>query len=123
MTINALQVNTSTVFAGLGTQTFNVLTAGFYTLEFKIFVPYQASVSSNNSSVTTGGSSVVAVVNLNGSPQLTTGAPSPTQPIVGGSVRLQCAANDVITLVLSSSAAADQVANAVKGIANLYQGV
>lgn len=122
MTINSLQMNQSTVIAGLGTQTFNVVTAGLYTVEFKIFVPYQASGSSNNSSVTTGGSSLVVVVNNNGSPLLTTSAPSPTQPIVGGSVRVQCAANDVITVVLSSSAAADNALNAIKGIVNLYQG-
>lgn len=122
MTINSLSSVQSTVIAGLGTQTFNVVTAALYTCEFKIFVPYQASGSSNNSSVTTGGSSLVVVVNLNGSPVLTTSVPSPTQAIVGGSVRIQAAVGDVITVVLSSAAAADNALNAIKGIVNIYQG-
>ncbi len=122
---NSLQANTSTVVGGLGTQTYTVTsaTAGFLTVDFKCFVPYQASGSSNDSSVTTGGSSLVVVVNLNGSPVLTTSAPSPTQPIVGGSVRLQCVATDVITVVLSSSAPVDNARNAIKSIINVYQGV
>lgn len=123
MTINSLQVNESTVVGGLGTQTFNVVTAGLYTCSFKVFVPYVASGSSNNSSVTTGGSSVVVTVNQNGSPVLTTSAPSINQPIVGGSVVLNCAVNDVLTVVLSSAATVDNSPNAVKAIINLFQGV
>lgn len=42
---NALQVNQSTVVGGLGTQSFTVTTAGFYTLSFKSFLPYQAAGS------------------------------------------------------------------------------
>lgn len=45
MTINSLQVNESTVVGGLGTQTFNVVTAGLYTVSFKTFIPYLASGS------------------------------------------------------------------------------
>jgi hypothetical protein len=123
MTINALQVNQSTVVGGLGTQTFNVVTAGLYTVSFKSFIPYQASGSSNNSSVTTGGSSLQVVINLNGTPELTIGSPSPTQAIMGGSVVLQCAAADIITVVLTSAAAVDNAANAIKTIVNLFQGV
>lgn len=40
MTINSLQANQSTVVSGLGTQTFNVVTAGPYTCSFKSFLPY-----------------------------------------------------------------------------------
>jgi len=122
MTINSISSVQSTVFGGLGTQTFNVVTAGLYTCEVKVFVPYQASGSSNNSSVTTGGSSCLVVVNQNGSPVLTLGLPSPTQAIVGGSVRIQAAASDVITVVCSSAAAVDNAPNAIKGIINLYMG-
>lgn len=49
MTINSLQLNDSTVVAGLGTQTFNVVTAGLYTLSFKSFLPYLASGSAPQS--------------------------------------------------------------------------
>jgi len=53
---------------------------------------------------------------------LTLNAGAPTAPILGGSVRVQCAAGDVLTVVPSSAAAADQGLNAVKGIINIYQG-
>lgn len=43
MTINSLQMNQSVPVAGLGTQTFNVVTTGNYTLSFKSFLPYLAS--------------------------------------------------------------------------------
>lgn len=123
---NSLQVNNSTVFAGLGTSSFTVVTAGLYTCAFTSTIPYQAAGSSNNSSVTTGGSSLQVVINqdVGGGPvaKLTVGSPSPTQPIMGGSVRLVCAAGDVITVVMSSAATADNALNAVKSIINLYQG-
>lgn len=120
---NSFQINQSTVVGGLGTQTCTVPTAGLYTCALNFTIPYQASGSSNNSSVTTGGSSLQIVVNQNGSPVLTVAAPvSPTQPITGGSVHIQCAVNDVITVVLSSAAAADQVLNAIKGTINFYLG-
>ena len=123
---NSLQLNTSTVFAGLGTNTFTVVTAGLYTVSFKSFIPYIASGTSGDSSVTTGGSALQVVVNQNtgGGPvaKLTIGSPSPTQPLMGGSVSLQCGAGDVITVVLTSSAAVDNTLNAIKSIINLFQG-
>lgn len=59
MTINSLQSNQSTVVGGLGTQTFNVVTAGNLTLSFKSFIPYLASGQPAQSSVPT-----VASVNV-----------------------------------------------------------
>jgi hypothetical protein len=122
MTINSLSTIASTVIGGLGTQTYNVVNAGLYTCAFQIFIPYVPAGSSNNSSVTTGGSSCLVVVNQNGSPVLTMALPSINQPLIGGSVRIQAAANDVITVVLSSAALADNLPNAIKGIINVYQG-
>lgn len=123
MAINSFNINTSTVVAGLGTQTCNVATAGTYTLACSFTIPYIASGSSNNSTVTTGGSSLQIVVNQNGSPVLTIAAPvSPTTPITAGSVRILCAVNDVITVVLSSAAVVDNAPNAIKGTINFYQG-
>jgi hypothetical protein len=121
MTINSISSIASTPVTGLGTQTFNVVTAGLYTCAVNFTIPYQTA-SSNNSSVTTSGSSLSIVVNLNGSAKLTLASPSPTQPSMGGSVVMQCAANDVITVVLSSAAAADNVLNAIKGTINIYAG-
>jgi hypothetical protein len=251
MTINSLQANTSTVVGGLGTQTYNVVTAGLYTCSFKSFIPYLASgmppvttqpsanvtdvtvaadtagsrnntyltfyvagnlrgyyvwfninsagtdpavsgltgievdgatgatastlggaartaiaASSAGSYVTitgsgahviitqlnpgtltaaangAGGSSAGAsfsvtstgsfgdpamsglniVINQNSTVVGRWGFPSPTQPIMGGSVLIQAAAADVITVVFSSLSTADAGLNAVKSIVNLFQG-
>lgn len=251
MTINSLQVNQSTVVAGLGTQTFNVVTAGIYTMSFKSFIPYLAAGgppfttapsanvtdatlaadtagSRNNtyfifytagnlrgyyvwfninsagtdpavsgltgievagatgaSASTLGGlartaiaaSSAASYVTISGATshviisQLNPGTltavangaggssagatfsvtaagsygdpaisgldivisqgstvlgrwgfPSPTQPIMGGSVFIQASAADVLTIVFSSLSTADAGLNAVKSIVNLFQG-
>lgn len=248
MTINSLSSIQSTVVGGLGTQTFNVVTAGLYTVEFKSFIPYLAAggrpattnpsaaavdvtlvadvAGSLNSTfftfntagdlypyyvwyninsagvdpapagrigimvagatgasattlatatraaitaavpaglVTVSGATTHVII-TNNSPGLATAAangtaspgfsysntagtygdpaisgldvvisqnstvlarygnPSPTQPIMGGSVHVQAAANDVITVVLSSLSTADAAANAVKSIVNIYLG-
>lgn len=248
MTINSLQLNTSTVVGGLGTQTFNVPTTGLYTVSFKSFLPYLAAggapattnpspevsdvtlaadsggslnstfwtfnsagdlygyyvwyninaagvdpaptgrtgievagatgatantlatatraaitasaaasyvtvtgatshvILTNKSpgactdaangsaspgftySITAGSYGVPAISGLdvvisNGSTVLARyGFPSPTQPILGGSVILQATAADVLTVVLSSLSTADAALNAVKTIVNLFQG-
>ena len=122
MTINSIPLNVSSVFAGLGTATYNVVTAGLYTCAFVSTIPYIASGSSANSTVTTGGSALSVVINQNGSPILTSVAPSPTQPQVGGKVTFQAAVSDVITVVLTSANAVDAVPNAVKTTINLYSG-
>ncbi len=251
MAINSLQLNTSTVVGGLGTQTYNVVTTGLYTLEFKSFIPYLAAGSppqtttpspnvtdvtvaadtagnrnntyfvfytaGNNrgyyvwfninaagvdpavagltgievdgatgaTATTLGGaaraaisaSSAAAYVTVSGatshvilsqlnpgtltaaangaggssagasfsvtaagsygSPAMSGlnvvisngntvlaryGFPSPTQPILGGSLRIQATAADVLTVVLSSLSTADAAPNAVKSIINLYAG-
>jgi len=121
MTINSLQLNNSTAIGGLGTQTFNVLTSGMYTVEFKIFIPYIAAGSSANSTAAAP-SALSVVVNLNGSAKLTVSSPGATQPFVAGSVTLSPSAGDTITVVLTSSNAADNALNAIKGIVNVFQG-
>ncbi len=45
MTINSIATNNSTVCTGLGTQTYNVVTAGTYTISHQTFLPYLASGS------------------------------------------------------------------------------
>lgn len=249
MTINSLQVNQSVPVGGLGTQTFNVVTAGLYTFSFKSFIPYLAAgsppvttvPSAESTNVTcaadtagnknstywtfnsagdlygyyvwyninsagvdpapagltgievagatgataatlatatitainasTAASYVVATAGTSGHVILTNkqvgdatdaangtasygasfsitqgsygvpaisgldvvikqnstvlaryGFPTPTQPIMGGSVLVQASAADVLTIVLSSLSTADAGLNAVKTIVNLYQG-
>lgn len=123
---NAFQINTSTVVAGLGTQSCTVPTAGLYTLAVNFTIPYRAAGTSADSSSLTGQSALQIVVNQNGSPVLTLGGastnPTPTQPQLGGSVRIQIVANDVITVVLTSANAVDALPNAVKGTINFYAG-
>lgn len=254
MTINSLQANQSTVVGGLGTQTFNVVTAGLYTMSFKSFIPYLAAGSpavtanpvaeiqtvtvtgdtsgSLNStfwtfrsagdlqgfyvwyninsagvdpapagltgiavaaatganSTTVGAATraaIIASTGVNGAAQYVNvtgstsavilnnipvgsctaaadgtaatgfafavgtagtygtpaisgldivikqgstvlaryGFPTPTQPILGGSVVIQASAADVLTIVFSSLSTADAGLNAVKSIVNLYQGI
>lgn len=126
---NAFQVNTSTVVAGLGTQTYTVpagVATQLYTCSVRFTVPYRASGMPGDSTSTVGQSGLQIVVNKNGSPILTVGGaatnPTPTQPTIGGSVQTSLAAADVVTVVLSSSNAVDAVANAIKGTINFYQG-
>lgn len=122
MTINSMNVNSSTPVSGLGTQTFNVVTTGLYTCRVKYFIPYQASGSSGYSTDTTGGSSLQVLVKQNATTVLTLSGPSPYQPLMGGSVVIQATAGDTITVVPSSAAAVDNAPNAIKGIINLFQG-
>jgi len=125
MTINSLSFIASTPVAGLGTQTFNVPATGLYTVGFKIFVPFAQGTSGDSTSLV-GQSGLQVVVALNAVTKLTVGGsatnPTPTQPIVGGSIVLQCTASDVLTVVLSSVNAVDAAPNAVKGIINIFAG-
>jgi hypothetical protein len=247
---NALQLNQSTVVGGLGTQSFTVVTAGLYTLQFKSFIPYLASggpavtanpvqnvdniatvadvagslnstfwkwnstgnlqgfyvwyninsagvdpapagltgiqvtgatgatantLAASTRTAIAANAAAASYVNVTGatnniiltqinSGALTTasdgtaatgftftnptvgtygtpavsgldvvlkqgstvlaryGFPSPTQPIMGGSVVINASASDVLSVVLSSLSSADNALNAVKTIVNLYQG-
>ncbi len=123
MTINSLSSIASTAVAGLGTQTFNVIDAGNYTVAVNYSIPFIPSGTSADSSVTTGGSDLTILVKLQSSTVLTLEDPAPTQQTMSGSVSMLCAAGDVIEVVPSSSAAADNALNAIKGIINIYQGV
>jgi hypothetical protein len=111
MAINSLQLNGSSPFAGLGTSLYNVLTAGPYTVAITSTIPQNSGLQ--------------IVINQNSTPIVTIGGiasnPTPTQESMGTSANLQCAVNDVISVVLSSSAIADQAPNAVKSVINLFQ--
>lgn len=126
MAINSLQLNNSSPFAGLGTATFNVVTAGLYTVTCQSTIPFEQGTS-NSSSVTPSTSSALQIViNQNGTPLVTVGGsatnPTPTQPSISASARIQAAASDVLTVVLSSANAIDAQANSVKSTINVFQG-
>ena len=102
--------NQNYTLSGLVTLSVGVPNAGPYVVKGKISLP----------TVTDGGgaSSVVAVVNLNGSPVYTG-----TAGAEGFRANLLCAAGDTVAVVLSSAAAPDNVLNAVKSTVEIYQGV
>ncbi len=97
------------VFNGLGTLSFTVATAGAYFLEGKTSLP--TLVQGN------GASSLLTVVNQNGSPIYTGIAGAE-----GFYLDVTCAANDVLSVVFSSSAAADQPLNVIKSVVTFGQG-
>ena len=122
MTNAALRLNSATDFAGLGTVEFTVTTAGPYTLAFTSTLPYIAAGSTGDSSTTTGGSALSVALKQGSSTLLTVASPAPTQKITSGSVRIAAVAGDVISAVLTSSAAVDNTLNAIKSTFNLYSG-
>lgn len=117
---NGIQLNTPTVFGGLGTQTFTASAAGDYQVDVNISIPYQPPGSSSLSSADAL-SALTALVKLNSTTKLTLSSPSAQQPTLAGSVLIPgVVATDVITVVLTSSNAADNALNAIKGTINLY---
>lgn len=112
MAANTIALNQVAAVSGLGTTTFNVVSAGFYTVSCQSTLP--------------AGSGLQIVIALNGSSQVTVGGvatnPTPSQPSIGTSARINCAAADALTVVLSSSNAIDSQKNAVKSIINVFQG-
>jgi len=88
-------------FNGLGTYTMITTVAGPYFVKGNVSLPTLVGGG--------GASSVVVTVNQNGSPKYV-GLPGAE----GFYTDLLCAANDVIAVVFSSAAAADQPLNVIK---------
>lgn len=95
-----LLLNSPFVTVGLGTFTYRVPTAGVYniTVQSTQEVPSGLSI----------------VINQNGSPVYTAPTLSPTQSALQFKFDLLCAAADALTVVLSSSAAQDQLYNSLQ---------
>ncbi len=119
---DSISPNQSTIFAGLGTAAFTIVDAGIYAFEFESTIPYRAAGSQGDSSSTVGASALSVALKLNSDTLLTVASPGSTQPLVGGKVSMLCAAGDVVSAVLTSSAAADAQRNAIKTTLNLYRG-
>lgn len=122
-----LKLEQQNVFAGLGTSTFTVTTAGLYTVQIQSFIPYLPPGSTSSPSTVSAVSDLEIVVNQDSGggdvAKLTIDNPTPTQPIMSGSVTLTCGVDDVISVVLSSAAAADNAKNAIKTMITLYSGM
>lgn len=101
--------NQNLVFNGLGTVSVTVPVTGDYFVDGILSLPMLISGG--------GASSVVVVVNQNGSPVYTGNAGAS-----GFYTNLSCAANDVIAVVFSSAAAADQPFNIIKSNISIGQG-
>lgn len=112
MAANTLNLNTSNPVSGIGTQSFNIVNAGQYTVEVKSTLPLGSNLSIT---INKNGSAVVPT-----SGGLTTD-PTPTQQSIGASANFQCAAADLVQVVFASSNAVDSLPDAVKSIVNFYQ--
>lgn len=121
---------TSNAVAGLGTfsYTIPVGAGGFYTLSCQSTLPYEQGTF-NNSSVTPSVASALQIqLTQSGSAtvNITIGGsasnPTPTQPSLGTSGRFQCAAGDILSVILSSANAIDNQPNSVKSNVNLFFG-
>lgn len=127
MATNSLSLGSSAV-AGLGTFSFTVVTAGLYTLACNSTLPYTSGTSVNSQGPQPVDSNLQIVLSQTGSTSASvtiggaTANPTPSQPSMGTSIRVNAAAGDVLSVVLSSTAAIDSVPNNVKSAVNLYQG-
>ncbi len=80
------------------------------------------SVTTTGADGTPAASNIVIQLKQNSTVLATYAFPTPTQPIMGGSVVIAASAADVISFVASSLSTADNALNAVKSIVNLYFG-
>jgi hypothetical protein len=80
------------------------------------------SVTQAGSDGTPAASGLTAKIYKNSTLQATYAFPSPTQPVMGGSVVISASASDTISITLASSSTADAGLNAVKSIFNLFAG-
>lgn len=85
-----------------------------------------ASAGASFSITTTGTYGYASGLNIigykNSTAILALNQPTPTQPLLAGSCVTQATAGDTITVVLASQANVDQLANAFKGVINIYLG-
>jgi hypothetical protein len=127
MATNSLGLNANEV-AGLGTFSYTVPVGagGLYTLSCQSTLPYEQGTYNNSSVVPSVASALQIVIQQNSTPLITIGGsaanPTPTQPSMGTSARIQASAGDVLSVILSSANAIDAQPNSVKSIVNLYLG-
>lgn len=105
-----LKTSESNVFSGLGTLTYTIGAAGAHTITCTSTVNF--------------GSGLVITINQNGSQVATTSAlsTSATQQTLNLSTSFVCSVSDVVTVVLTSSAAIDSMLNTVKSIVTIGLG-
>lgn len=106
-----MKLNSSCVFSGLGTDTYKAPADGMYT------------VSTQTTELPPSG--LVITISQSGSTtaSITTPTTSPLENIINLSKIFNCAAGDILSVAISSSAAADQPPNMIKSTINLRQGL
>jgi hypothetical protein len=106
MSIGISEFQSSTL-TGLGTYTYTIQTAGLYNISATSLVIPPSSVS--------------IVIKQNGSTIATSNTPSAVQQAINvGLLDHSCAANDVISFVVNSSATSDSLPNTTKTLMNIY---
>jgi hypothetical protein len=110
---SVLQPESTQVISGLGTYAITVPRAGNYTLGCSCTIPLNSGLQIQLSQ--SGGTSVTKTIGGSSA------NPTPTQQILGTSYQFECAASDVLTVALTSSAAADQLANAIQGTITVFR--
>lgn len=128
-TIAAINASTASsyVVASAGTSGHLILTNtqyGSLTAAANGSASYGASfsVTQAGSDGVPAASALTVVIKQNSTVKATYAFPTPTQPIMGGSVTVNASAADTISIVLASISTADAALNAVKTVMNLYQG-
>ena len=110
---NLLQNDLSQPIEGLATWTYTVITAGDYTTQVKSTLPANSQlgiiIQSNSVNLVTQGGA--------------TNNPTPTRRSLGASASSYYSTGDTVSVILSSTAAADKIPNAVKSMVNLYFGI
>lgn len=67
-------------------------------------------------------SGVIITIQQNGSQKAISSAPAAAQGVVQLQIVLNCAANDVISVILSSAVTSDSKINSIRGLLNIHQG-
>lgn len=120
--------NQAAPVTGLGTYSFTVVNPGLYTFRCKAIIPCDPSGSALNSAASDPAQSNLQIALQQNASNLITPVggsaanPTPRQGSLSADVRLSAVAGDVLSVVLSSSNAIDNLPNSVKGTINLFQG-
>ncbi len=101
-------IESTHVIAQLDTYNYTVTKAQMYTVELDMSEQ--------------PASGLTIVIQQNGSTKATSTAPTAAQSHVPLRIVMNCAINDVISVVLSSSNTNDQQLNCIKGILNIHEG-
>lgn len=106
-----MKINQPSVSSGLSTDTFKVDTAGMYSIYVNTTVKDP--------------SGLVITISQTGSVSHSFSTPttSPLTDHVELNAKFNCAANDVLTVAVTSSAPVDQPPNLIKSVINLRQGL